>query len=398
MAFPSLPNHPSLEVTGPTVKKMPYGILSVAEVIDLPAGPWMQGLHYPTQGCAGNSYVWPGPCNSLGEPHDPPLSVTVTVTWSYGPAYTFGGSTRYPVLAKVVTNPATGVPSTLVAEGLIPGVPWAQIPVNSKDPVRVGDIAGDRDFPITMRLRLSGAGIPAGTVAATDLPAPPGGTSSASAVFVVSDTGGSKTRDGGPVWVEADVFTIYGTAECQPGAGFKDVAADLALSRLDSLEGQAIERRLWEVWGKLAGRKAQQDVPANATVMDGLRRLEALMTDCLGGVGTLHVPRSLAWCLKCARAIEKDGGRYVSPLDTPISFGLGYAESLGPEGVPVPAGQMAVYATGPVVIRRSPVIQHEVLDQWTNKYLAVAERVYAVTWDCCLKSGVISQCGGCDCP
>jgi len=240
------------------------------------------------------------------------------------------------------------------------------------------------------------------------LPAPPGGTVSGDLAFSYSsDSGGSKTRDGGAPWVPGEVFTAYATADCF-APGFAETAGPLAMSRLTNGMELTVERHLWSLFGKLAGEKAVQDVPSNATVLDGLRRLDVMARKCLGGLGTIHLPAAASYCLTCADVIERvpfdpPGGdlrnsKYISPLGTPMAFGTNYDEAAGPVGMAVPAGQMPVYATGPVVVRLGPVVQSEQLDHWTNQYVAVAERVVGLTWDCCFLSGVISQCGGCDCP
>lgn len=404
MAYPPLGKSPSVEVPAPAVRPHRYGLLSVAEVIDMPASSslWQFGARYMSNGLCGSAgHVWAAPCNSLGEPHNPPVPVTVKIEYSYGPATAAGSAKLYPVLAKVTVTPAPGkdgYPQELAVDAMFAGSGWGPVPTDGTA-VPIGTTNDGRTFPITVKARIAGAGIPNLGDKEAALPAPDKGTVSITFDFDYTDTsGGTKIREGGPAWVDADVFTVYATAACQPGAGFKDVAKKIAAGNLAQGEGVAIEQRLWQTWAELAGQQAEMDVPLNDTVMDGLRKLETAAALCLGGEPVLHMPRMTAWCLKCVQALDKVDDHYETPLGAAAVFGLGYSDRRGPIGVPVPAGQMPVYATGPVVIRRSPVIEHEYLDQSTNEYMAVAERVYAVTWDCCFKAGVISQCGGCDCP
>lgn len=411
------PNAPRVEVDAPPLSPLPFGLYSTATVIDTPVDAsgeateedlrWQLGYHYRSNAlCGAQTRVWAAPCDSLTVDRNPPVPVTITVALTYGPAIPSGtGTSIYPVLAQITPNPTTGLPAEMVVQAQLPGRPWSEVPVSTVGPVRIGDVRADFTYPITVLARASGAGVPPGVEIGIPLPAPPGGAASGNLVFsYASDAGGTKTKDGGPTWIVGERLTLTATADCF-APGFLDIAGPLAEQRLELGSEATIERYLWSLWGKAAAEKGAQDVPANATILDGLRRLDVLLRRCLGGVGTIHLPAAAAYCLSCAdvlreREVPGDSGRwrYVSPLGTPITFGTGFDEAAGPTGMAVPAGQTAVYATGPVVIRRGPVLLTEQLDQWTNQYVAVAERVVGLSWDCCFLSGVISQCGGCDCP
>lgn len=179
-------------------------------------------------------------------------------------------------------------------------------------------------------------------------------------------------------------FTIYESARCL-AMGFPD-ADGKARRRL------ALHEQHWvETWADAnAFTGARQLAGGAATpLVRAWALLEDEIADVYGGLGVIHVPRWAYGALPERRLIERDAARYRTPLDNLVAIGAGYSGN-SPAGAAPAADQVWLYATGPVKAFRSEVFSRESFDQQRNTRTAVAERVYALTFDC-LRVGVLAQ-------
>lgn len=122
-------------------------------------------------------------------------------------------------------------------------------------------------------------------------------------------------------------------------------------------------------------------------LVTGLGFLEQALGDVLGAQGLIHAPRYMAPVFADHWLTEMSpGGRSrTTTSGTPVVFGAGYPP-IGPDGVRPAAGDSWLYASGPVVIRRAPVIVTETFSGTAstagNVATILAERQYEVLVDC----------------
>ena len=196
--------------------------------------------------------------------------------------------------------------------------------------------------------------------------------------------------DGIPT-VEAAPFGVSAGQECKLVGTTLDRLRDLAAARLRWTEQTAVERAYWtgEPFGAgvvtphLADPDAVEVLaaaPVDPKLAVGL--LEEYLGGITGVVGVLHAPRVLSEVLPTS---EK-GGVLRTKLGTRVAFGTGYPGT-GPDGAPRPAGVAWVYATGPVQVVRSEVLNlpndpRDALDRETNDARVQAVRIVSVGHSC----------------
>ncbi|MGW5820078.1 hypothetical protein [Streptomyces noursei] len=211
-----------------------------------------------------------------------------------------------------------------------------------------------------------------------------------------------QTKKLGPpwAWILGDPFAIYAGVHCMPGADFAAEAATIARDRLTQGEQCAAEYHLWTQLQAAAANPDDhycgQNKPVNITppqhLTDGIGLahaiglLETHIIRRMGGYGVLHIPAELATYLD-RRIIACDRectGPFKTLLGTPVVLGACYTSNLrNPQNPADPTSDTyTLYATGPVQIYRGPISSYEGIDQRTNDYASIAERVYAVTTDC----------------
>lgn len=201
-------------------------------------------------------------------------------------------------------------------------------------------------------------------------------------------------RDGVPL-VEADTFTVYDGYLCRlPGRPTETQIMDRARTALDLGEQRTVEG---VVWTGQAG--AQVITPhladPSAVVLAGgvpvsmpsaVGALENYAASVYGGLGVIHAPRGAAALMAAHGLLVRDGARLTTWLGTPIAF-YGNSPNTGPDGTPAPDGAVWLYITGPVAMRRGPVLVvpdtvAAALNRTTNEVLVIAEREVVVGWDC----------------
>lgn len=199
--------------------------------------------------------------------------------------------------------------------------------------------------------------------------------------------------------VEADPFLVYSSLQCG-SAGHSDMESwmrERVLLRFAAGEATGVERNVARL---LAASGAPLLTPADptditsvvATLEQWLYGVQDVMST-LGpteGIaynyrGYLHAPPRIAAYAAAGHLIEQNGIYKQTPLGTVWSFGGGYSGALPGAALAVD-GTDAIYVTGQVTIWRDAEIQvpsiRQVFDRGTNQWFALAERAYAVAFDC----------------
>jgi hypothetical protein len=131
---------------------------------------------------------------------------------------------------------------------------------------------------------------------------------------------------------------------------------------------------------------------AAVSPIKGLGMIEGALADCYGGVGVIHVPRTLIPHLDGAGVIHRNGDQLVTANGNLVAAGAGYPGT-APDGSEPLGGQVWIYATGSIDIRRGPVNQtpyQESVNMAENSLVIITEQTYVITWDCCLFAAQIT--------
>lgn len=191
--------------------------------------------------------------------------------------------------------------------------------------------------------------------------------------------------------LEAEPFWVVAKKHC--GSVGRNAAEMEAAARQQLLSGEqtVVESVVWDS-GTLAthsptltGAGATTVVPTAAGAGAAIAALEeAAYANGLGYAGVIHLDQRAYAALAYSQLLVKDGTMWRTPLGTKLSFGAGYGIT-GPADVAPAAGFTWAFMTSDVTIWRSEVMVPDVtqtFDRTLNQWVATAERVYAVTWDC----------------
>lgn len=187
---------------------------------------------------------------------------------------------------------------------------------------------------------------------------------------------------------EADPFALYAAERCFPLGESGERARDALRARITRGERHLVELA---VDSGLIGaspylRHPDATIPVSEPVglADAIGVLEQQLAES-GQAGIIHAPRWTGARFSGLGVTQRDGARMRTTLGTTLAFGSGYT------GLP-PAhldddGLLWLYATGPVTIRRSAIIEPATLqtgafDPQRNSMFLLAERVYVVDWPC----------------
>jgi hypothetical protein len=192
--------------------------------------------------------------------------------------------------------------------------------------------------------------------------------------------------------MEADPFWVLARKRC--GAVGRTGEEMLAAVRqlLGTREQQLVEEVVWDggalttATPTLTGSGATIVVPGAAGAGAAIAALEEAFYDTYGYVGTIHVNTQAYAAAAYSELVERsNGGVLTTPLGSVWSFGSGYGIT-GPADVAPAAGFVWAFMTGKTTIWRTEILPQpdprQTLDRSLNQWDVVAERVYAVTWDC----------------
>jgi len=166
-------------------------------------------------------------------------------------------------------------------------------------------------------------------------------------------------------------FTVY--ARSDESMGGAPLAEKFAAARAALLAGEqsVVERQMWALLGSLAGFS-----PPGADAVEAIAFAEANLRADYPGQAIIHV--NPATVMLGSDAIYRSGQTLETLTGARVIAGSGYT----PGGVG-PGIEMDVYASGPVVMFRGPVVdlgQH--VERETNTVQAVVERSYVIGVDC----------------
>jgi hypothetical protein len=352
-----------VEVDAPSIDRYQFGLLSAARLVPGADPRWeLHGVTYAADSCGPGGGVWPSPCRFI-----PPGPATVYTLLIEKPA---GANQLFATLLTNAYGPLVPVTVTVDAgnpQQLTVGERSAAWTVAASTTVTVeATIPATGDYPTCTN--------------DVDVPIPITANSTTAQLSCVATIPSvaepTKIVGYGLTYVDGYPFQIYETVSClSMGA---PEAANRAQRRLELHEQVWVERQvdltiLRQDVVTLGGGAVDMAV--------GVGLLEDAIAERYGGIGTIHAARELAAVLTRLALTRRDGARMRTPLDNLWAFGAGYTTN-GPNGVAAPAGQAWIYATGPVLARRSEVQTREAFDQRKNLRLAVAERSYSITADC----------------
>lgn len=230
-------------------------------------------------------------------------------------------------------------------------------------------------------------------------------------IVCVDDQVGATAKQGDPgdAPFEADPFAVYASYECGSVGYTPREFTDKVLRRLANGEQGAVEYALWtgesDVGAASLGIANLQDSGVAITVADetdlaavvSAMEFWAYHTQGYGNVAYLHAPVSMAAWFGTNHLLRMEGGLLKTDFGTIVIFGGGYPGT-GANGDAPPAGGAYMYITGQTAVWRSaepfvyPVPQ--TLDKSDNQYFLLAEREYAVSFDCMAGRALFNPLGG----
>lgn len=211
-----------------------------------------------------------------------------------------------------------------------------------------------------------------------------------------------KTTDGAGRTDFADAFTMVASYKCSvPGLPVAE-AWDHAASRLARGEDRTLERTFWTGLD-VQGNDVLQNLGNNAdvvdltpgsgalTIGDGMALLESWAGDAMPCAPIIHAGRGMGVYLAERHIIEADGSVMRSAgTGTRVALGGGYQDT-GPAGDIPAAGEVWLFVTGSILVRRGPTFftperdnNGAAIDRTINDIVVFAERTYAVEQDCAI--------------
>jgi hypothetical protein len=185
----------------------------------------------------------------------------------------------------------------------------------------------------------------------------------------------AKVFDPGDEWVAADPFIAYATYVCTPvGHTGADLEARVR-QRLTNGEQTIAEAGLAAALEAAAETVSAPEPDHFRSVVGALEQwLYGLDGAAYGNRGYLHAPARYATLAAFSGVLVADGPVYRTQLGTIWSFGGGYPD----DGRIWASGNTTVWRSTDIAI----VPAGAALDRATNQYRLIAEREYAVAFDC----------------
>lgn len=201
------------------------------------------------------------------------------------------------------------------------------------------------------------------------------------ACYTAEDPAPDKPLYGDSEEVVTGAFAVVSTFNCGAVGYTRAQQIEKARRALELTEQATVERALWtgtdfegNALGILSLDAEASEIPTNydpVLITDVLGALErfAYVDNQYGGQAYIHAPIEVAAFAAEAGLILADGNRKVTPLGSIWAFGT------------YPSGQVIV--TGQTAVWRDPQIAiADAFDRTTNERLILAERAYAVSFEC----------------
>lgn len=216
-------------------------------------------------------------------------------------------------------------------------------------------------------------------------------------------------------WCSFEPVTAYAKVECSVvGFPFEESQAaaleQLSLGEQSVLEEWFMRRGLSWLAGA-GGPGSNNDLtPGTGAlhIVSGIGVLESWLAENYGGRGIIHAPVGAASLLGKHHQFDPSSGECLTTwAGNSVVLGGGYSANIGPAerpaaGTVAPAGEMWIYATPPMRVRREAA--HNVIDQeWqgintlVNDRTAMAEATFVPEVACCTAAAVrvtLSPCCG----
>lgn len=204
-----------------------------------------------------------------------------------------------------------------------------------------------------------------------------------------------KPIDTVPDEVDTGVFMALSTVACNAVGWTEAQYAAKARRTLESTEQSIAEATFWTGEDYLGATIDVLNLEKSAEAIfpptGGVSRIEAVLatleeyayrTHQYGYRAYVHAPSRFAPYAAEAGLVIKDGNRWVTPNGSVWVFGGGYPGTGSGGGTGWPGGGF-LHITGQVTVWRAPEIQvYSAFDQVNNTRLSIAERPYAVAYDC----------------
>lgn len=166
-----------------------------------------------------------------------------------------------------------------------------------------------------------------------------------------------------PDWDEFPATAVWAADGCNAVGTTEEEAQNRAAHSLRLKEPIRVEEHVAEQLATITPATTAADIVAAVAHLDEVLAAE-------GYAGVIHARRGLLAVAEKADMVIRQGSRLTTPGGHQWAFGVGYT-SLGD----------TLVGTGPVLVRRSPVIHAPATAHTANQVLAVAERVVTVAWD-----------------
>lgn len=191
-----------------------------------------------------------------------------------------------------------------------------------------------------------------------------------------------KTFDANDGFVEANPFTVYASLQCGSAGMTPAAVENKVMRRLANGEQSIAELGLWRVLTSGATPLLAADSTMVGVVAELEQWLYGINGANYGNVGYLHAPYRMAAYAAEQSLVVRDGPLLKTPTGTIWIFGGGYGDTSYDQ----------IFITGQVTVWRSPEVfvtpAIQTLDLVTNQYKVLAEREYAVAYDCVAASAV----------
>lgn len=182
----------------------------------------------------------------------------------------------------------------------------------------------------------------------------------------------TKVFDGIDPLTEADPFVVYSTLQCGPvGYTLPELEA-MARQRLTNGEQAVAEQAMATI---LAASATPTPAPDNTSIVSVVAALEQWLYGNMnyGREGYLHAPLRSAAYMAAEGLLVRDGPLWRTNLGTVVIFG-DYPDT----GVHYISGQATVWRSTDITV---PPLE-QTLNRATNQAYVIAEREYAVAFDC----------------
>lgn len=201
-----------------------------------------------------------------------------------------------------------------------------------------------------------------------------------------AQVGAAKTFDVQDEPIEADTYVVYASLKCGTAGTTPAILDTKVRRRLANGEQTMAEVGMATVLA--AG--ATPILSPGTLFQDSIGELEEWLyghaTANYGNTGYLHAPYRMAAHAAFAQLIVRDGPLLRTPTGTIWVFGGGYDD----DGTIFISGQVTVWRSADVFV--SPI--EAALNRDTNQYAMLAEREYAVAYDCVAASTTFDWGGG----